>query len=227
MGWFVTVHVQLAAADVVGSVMVGANPSDIKREALSLVQRTRHSQPGEELRVIPGLVNLTCSGSITSLLFIAGTGPSQQSSLTFSLWSPTSVSGRVLWARMGDSREVTQSDIEVVYQPPPSGEDVALYRATLSPPLEFKKGELFGIGQGDGGLALQYAYGLGPENFVVTSNSTEPGIYLFTSGSVAVRDLPLLALENYNCGTCKSKPFLAILCLKTLFQVVPPVLMML
>ena len=179
-------------------MFVGADTDDIAREALSLVQRTQHTQAGEELRVIPGLASFNCPGSISSLLFIAGNNTPPDSSITFSLWNPSgSIMGRLLLASPVDSRKVVQKDIELISS---SGEDsIALYRATFSPPLEFTSGEMLGIQEG--GLALQYAYGQGPENFALVENTTES--FTFAGSPVAVRDLPLLIFEKFNCETCK------------------------
>ncbi|CAI8049653.1 hypothetical protein GBAR_LOCUS27338, partial [Geodia barretti] len=60
------------------------------------------------------------------------------------------------------------------------------------------------MGVSEGGLALQYIYRQGPENFVFFENTTDSGDSIFAGSPVAaVRDLPLLNLENFNCsGAC-------------------------
>ena len=176
--------------------------NDIAREALALVQQTQHTQPGEEMRIFPGLASFNCPGSISSILVIADSNTSSESSITLSFWKPSdSVSGRFLEASQGDSREVARKDIELIS----SSGNIALYRAALSSPLEFTSGELLGIREG--GLALQYIYRQGPENFVFIENTNNSGVFMFAGSPVAaVRDLPLLTLENFNCGgACKSK----------------------
>ena len=175
--------------------------NDIAREALSLVQLTQHTQPGEEMRIFPGLASFNCPGSISSILFIADSNAPPESSITLSFWKPRDVSGRFLTASQGDSHEVIRKDIELIS----SSGNIALYRAALSSPLEFTSGELLGVSEG--GLALQYIYRQGPENFVFFENTTDSGDSIFAGSPVAaVRDLPLLNLENFNCsGACKSK----------------------
>ena len=183
-------------------MLVGAEVGAINREALSLVQRTQHTRPGEQLRLFPGLATFSCQGSVSSLLFIAENGTSQNSTLTFSLWKPGETSGRILMATIEDTREVKASELELVSKSLSQG-DLALYRATLSPPLDFNTGDVFGVYHSAGAPALQYAYGLGPENYLGSAMSDESVQTLFTVSPVASNDLPLLALESYNCGNCK------------------------
>lgn len=177
---------------------VGADKNDIEKKALSLVQRTQHTQPGEELRVIPGLASFNCPGTISSIFFIADSNDSPNSSITFSFWNPSSTSDQLLLATQGDSYNVTQGNIELIS----SSGDISLYLAELSPPLEFKAGEVLGIEQKLDGLALQYVYGQGPENFVFSESLTKSGVFAFSAGPVAVRDHPLLDM-NFNCESCK------------------------
>lgn len=180
---------------------VGVDPDIINREALALVLRTEHTQPGEGYRVFPGLVNFTCSGNVSSLVFIARSSVIENApGITFSFWTPLQLIGKKFTAKLSDSRTVTLQDIELALQPS-WRDDIALYRAKFSPPLLFKSGDVLGIDQTPGGLTIQYVYNWGPENFV--SSVTESIASNFVSSPVPVRDYPLLALEDYDCETCK------------------------
>lgn len=177
----------------------------IRREAISLLLRTQHTQPGEESRLFPGLANFICSGNITSILFIAERSSTGEAtaSITFSLWEPIPSEEReVFFARPRDSYEVIGRDVEMVSR---KG-DIAIYRASLQPPLQFQRGDVVGIDQGSSPeqFAIQYAYGWGPENYVLAAKSlSESGEVLsasFHRGPVAVQDYPLLAML---CESCK------------------------
>ena len=187
-------------------VLVGADLDAITRKGLALVQRTQHSQPGELQRLLPGLATFSCPGSISSVRFIADSTASLESFVTISLWETVNTSGRALQVHLKDERILNQDNIELISQLL-SDTDITLYRATFSPPLEFTGGEVLGIGQADSGIAVQYAYGQGPENFVLsTVDSPEPGNSTFISSAIAVYDLPLLALDEYKCSeNCKLK----------------------
>ena len=187
-------------------MLVGANADVIRKEAISLLLRTQHTQPGEESRIFPSLANFECSGNITSILFIAERSSTVEASvsITFSLWQPTPSEKReVFSARPQGSYEVTGQDVEMVSQ---KG-DIAIYRADLQPPLQFQRGDVLGIDQGQSPeqFAMQYAYGWGPENYVLAvkslSESGEVLSALFHRGPVAVQDYPLLTML---CESCKS-----------------------
>lgn len=179
---------------------VGAKLEDIRKEALALVQLTQHTQPGEELRAIPGHLNFTCPGTISSLLLIAADLQDANSSITFITLSPIHQPGHLLKAIKIDSREINKEELELVTQSS-SGRNISLYRVHFSPPLEIKVGDLLGIGEG--GIALQYAYGQGPENYVIRGFNRHKRAYEYIRSPIPVRDLPLMALEKYNCGMCK------------------------
>lgn len=190
-------------------LLVGADSNVIRREAFSLLLYTQHTQPGEQSRVFPGLANFTCSGNITSILFIAENITVRDTlSITFSLWGPVpNTRTGVFSGGLGDTREVTWQDIELVSQPP-HREDVAIYRANFESPLQFRSGDVLGIDQGPSpvGLAIQYAYAWGPENYVSQLQSDSvANVSMFVSSPVAVQDFPLLALENNHCDSCKPK----------------------
>lgn len=187
-------------------MVVGADSDVIRREAISLLLRTQHTQPGERERIFPGLANFVCSGNITSILFIAERSSRVEASvsITFSLWQPMpSEKQDVFSAQPQDSYEVTDQDVKIVSL---KG-DIAIYRANLQPPLQFQSGDVLGINQGQSPqqFAIQYAYGWGPENYVLAvkslSDSGEVLSASFHRGPVAVQDYPLLAML---CESCKS-----------------------
>ena len=107
------------------------------------------------------------------------------------------MTGRNFEAKLSDFRE---QDIELVLQPS-WRDDIALYRAKFSPPLQFKSGDMLAIDQALGGLSIQYAYNWGPENFV--KFVTESIASSFVSTPLPVQDYPLLALDDYDCEACK------------------------
>lgn len=173
-------------------LQVGADSNVVRREAISLLLRTQHSQPGEGSRVFPGLVNFTCSGNITSILFIAESNIMGDTvSIIFTVWEPLQQTNTVFIARVRDSREV--QDIELVMQPPPAQRDaIALYRANFPSPLKFKSGDVLGVDQlpVTEGLAIQYAYGWGPDNYVLKRADTQGDSSIFVTSPVAVQDTP-------------------------------------
>ena len=95
----------------------------------------------------------------------------------------------VFIARVRDSCEV--QDIELVMQPPPAQRDaIALYRANFPSPLKFKSGDVLGVDQlpVTEGLAIQYAYGWGPDNYVLKRADTQGDSSIFVTSPVAVQD---------------------------------------
>ena len=187
----------LTGAEQGEQFQVGADQTTINREALSLILRTEHIQPGEGLRVFPDQGTFVCDGSINSLIFIAETTTNTpgdlSASIRFSAWEPVQHTGRVFRGRMRHSREVRRQDLELISQ----RNDIALYRAVF-PSLDFRSGDVLAIDHSPG-LAIQYAYNWGPENYVfITNNSLE--VSTFISSPVAIRDYPLLAVEDPQCN---------------------------
>ena len=171
-------------------LQVGADTNVLRREAISLLLRTQHTQLGEESRVFPGLVNFKCSSAITSILFIAERDTLEDSqSVTLSVWQPLQHTDAVFTARVRDSREVNRQDIEQLRQV--QRDDIALYRANFPSPLRFESGDVLGIDI-TAGLAIQYAYGWGPENYVLTDSEGDTST--FVTSPIAVQDTPLMTL---------------------------------
>lgn len=157
--------------------------------------------------MFPGLANFECSGKITSILFIAERNSTAEAtaSITFSLWQPINEERprESFFAQFQGSYEVAAEDVEMVSE---KG-DIAIYQASLKSPLQFQIGDIVGIDNSSAQFAIQYAYGWGPENYVLASgpDMSDSGkvVATFTSGPVAVQDFPLFAML-YTCESCKS-----------------------
>ena len=122
-------------------------------------------------------------------------------SIIFTVWEPLQQTDTVFTAHVRDSREV--QDIELVMQPSPAQRDpIALYRANFPSPLKFKSGDVLGVDQlpVTPELAIQYAYGWGPDNYVLADTLEDSSV--FVTSPVAVQDTPLLSLDNKSCD-CK------------------------
>ena len=154
--------------------------------------------------MFPGLVRFTCPGNITSILFIAEPNAAlveEAVPITFRLWETVKLTDREFTGRMVDAREVSRRNIELVSQ----RGDSAIYRATLQSPLkfDFDYDIVLGIDQSPG-LAIQYAYGWGRENYVLSTSQPADNVSVFLNSPIAVQDYPLLALENNLCESCKT-----------------------
>ena len=121
--------------------------------------------------------------------------------ITFRLWETVKLTDREFTGRMVDAREVSRRNIELVSQ----RGDSAIYRATLQSPLkfDFDYDIVLGIDQSPG-LAIQYAYGWGRENYVLSTSQPADNVSVFLNSPIAVQDYPLLALENNLCESCKT-----------------------
>ena len=140
--------------------------------------------------MFPGLVNFKCSSAITSILFIAESDTLEDSqSVTLSVWQPIQHTDTVFTACVRDSREVNRQDIEQLRQV--QGDDIALYRANFPSPLKFESGDVLGIDI-TAGLAIQYTYGWGPENYIFTDSEGDTST--FVTSPIAVQDTPLMTL---------------------------------
>ena len=175
---------------------MGSKESDIRREAVSLLLHTEHSERGD-YRVFPELP-FTCRGSIESVVFVAetcSTGDTGTTATSIGIWEPVRHSRTRFTGRLHKSGVMSLSNIETV-----SGQgNMKICRASFQTPLHFYEGDVLGIGQDSEfpGVSMQYAYSWGPENYIL--NSSRGAISHFLTGPALSNDFPLLALESYTC----------------------------
>ena len=123
-------------------------------------------------------LSFTCSGTVTSLWFLAAESNRGGASSypEFQLWRGGRFDNKLLgepWWYRGREYESRRASHASAIAKITNGSSVSLYQYTLSEPLEFREGDVFGMRHAaDSSLVVQYQNGGGIPNFFRSVNSS-------------------------------------------------------
>ena len=183
------------------TIYAGTDIEIIQEKALSLYDVVYANRITNSV-VFPEL-HFKCSGSITSVWFIATVNESSSSGHEdmypeFQLWqrnttmrgSPTHYHGVVRDSRLPVASRVHERV---------SRSDMALYEYRLEDPMHFELGDVLGLHQTqNSSLLVQYLNGGGVRNYIFQNSTANVSTFVYTPNSSPLLE-PLLALEGEPC----------------------------
>ena len=146
-----------------GELCVGTDIDVIRKRAVSLYETVNASY---EEQVFPDL-KFDCPGNITSIWFVARENSSGSVYPDFQVWRGTVTGDDDFQGTLRGHRAATEANLIM------GGADMGLYQLTLSEPLQFEAGDVFGINHSAlPNLLVQYQEGGGVQTFWLFDSET-------------------------------------------------------
>ena len=161
----------------------------VTREAVEAAAANTLVNRDEQQRIIPH-INFTCDGSITKWIVDGkwDDGGMHDWYPDLQIWRNT---GANMFTKVGNTTLRVEGGSDIM----------TYYEYSLTTPLSFQTGDVFGVFLPDGGrnrLRVYFQSGVGPQNYYETlanNDVVEPPSDMFTLGTVLQNDLPLITVE--------------------------------